>query len=124
MDWGDYPNFSEEEFACSHTGEVKMLPEFMARLQRLRTAYGKPMVITSGYRSPEHPLEADKKKPGVHTLGCAADVAVHGQDAYLLVKHALECGFTGIGVSQRPGKPRFIHLDLLQEEPRPNIWSY
>jgi len=51
IDWADYPNFSEKEFACSHTGEAKMLPEFMARLQRLRTAYGKPMVITSGYRS-------------------------------------------------------------------------
>ena len=124
MDWDEYPNFEESEFVCKHTGECRMSPIFLEKLQKLRNAYGKPMVVTSGYRSPEHPLEADKTRPGPHTTGCAVDIGVHGQDAYRLVKLALEHGFTGIGVSQRMGQPRFVHLDLLLEEPRPNIWSY
>jgi hypothetical protein len=32
-------------------------------------------------------------------------------------------GFTGIGVQQK-GSRRFIHLDVLQNPPRPNVWSY
>lgn len=34
--------------------------------------------------------------------------------------------FTGVGVSQKNGKPRFIHLDTAenQDTPRPRVWSY
>ena len=58
-DWDRYPNFSRIEFACSHTGECDMDAEFMDALQELRNQFG-PMRITSGYRSPEHPIEKRK----------------------------------------------------------------
>jgi hypothetical protein len=44
----------------------------------------------------------------------------------MVLKLALEAGFTGIGVAQK-GSGRFMHLDdLLNDEgqPRPTIWSY
>lgn len=125
MNWVDYPNFSPGEFRCKHTGRIEMSPEFMARLQRLRTAYGKPMRITSGYRDPSHPAEASKSKPGAHSMGRAADIAVQGADALQLIRLALDCGFTGIGVQQK-GPSRFIHLDDVAPAvlPRPAIWSY
>jgi uncharacterized protein YcbK (DUF882 family) len=100
-----------------------MTPAFMAKLQALRMAYGKPMRITSGFRCAQHPIEAKKMKPGAHASGCACDVAVDGQQAYHLIRHALQLGFTGIGVNQKTSG-RFIHLDMLEEAPRPNIWSY
>jgi zinc D-Ala-D-Ala carboxypeptidase len=123
MDWNKYPNFSAKEFDCSHCGKNEMRADFMERLQALRNAYGKPMRITSGYRCPEHPIEAKKAKPGSHASGCACDVGVEGQDAYQLLKLAFQLGFTGIGVQQK-GSGRFIHLDTLEQPPRPNAWSY
>jgi zinc D-Ala-D-Ala carboxypeptidase len=126
MDWSKYPNFTEAEFRCKHTGKCHMQPEFMARLQMLRNMYGKPMRITSGFRDRTHPAERDKQHAGTHTMGIAADVAVTGGDAYHLVKLALDAGFTGIGVNQK-GNARFIHLDTgtaFQGLPRPTIWSY
>jgi zinc D-Ala-D-Ala carboxypeptidase len=126
MNWNDYPNFKREEFSCRHTGENDMQPEFMEKLQLLRTLYGKPMRITSGYRSIKHPVEASKRAGGTHTTGRACDVAVEGSDALLLVKLALQVGFTGIGVQQK-GSGRFIHLDDVTDKhffSRPMIWSY
>ena len=126
MNWGNYKNFSADEFKCSHCGANEMKPEFMDRLQQLRTAYNKPMRITSGYRCPKHPIEAAKDKPGAHASGMAADVGVQGVEAHRLLQLALELGFTGIGVQQK-GTGRFLHLDLIPASvdfPRPTVWSY
>ena len=125
MNWDKYPNFSKEELACSETGECKMSAAFMTKLQKLRDAYGKPLTITSGYRSPKHSIEASKPtgKLSTHARGCAADIACNGQQAYEIMKLAFQLGFTGIGVSQK-GSARFVHLDTFSGSPRPNIWSY
>ena len=48
-----YPNFSKAEFDCKHTGKNEMKHSFMSKLQALRTAYGKPMIISSGLRVSE-----------------------------------------------------------------------
>lgn len=123
MNWAEYENFSEAEFKCSHCGKVNMQPEFMKKLQMLRTAFAKPMRITSGYRCPEHPVEIRKTVSGAHTSGCAADIAVQGTEAHELLRLAFHFRFSGIGVQQR-GSGRFIHLDTLVTPPRPNVWSY
>ncbi len=59
--WDLYPNFSKEEFDCKHTGKNEMKHSFMAKLQALRTAYGKPIAISSGFRDYTHPAESKKK---------------------------------------------------------------
>ena len=122
MNWADYPNFTEDEFRCSHTGICKMTPEFMKKLQHVRGVYGKPMKITSGYRHPSHPIEAAKSVLGEHCTGHAADIAVQGVDALRVVQLALSLGFTRLGVQQK-GDGRFIHLG---DSPAflPGIWSY
>lgn len=123
MDWSQYPNFQASEFACSHCGKVAMQPAFLERLQMLRVAYARPMRVTSGYRCPDHPIEAAKAAPGAHSSGCAADVAVQGAQAHELLRLAFHFGFAGIGVQQRGGG-RFIHLDTLTGPNRPAVWSY
>jgi len=126
MNWNKFPNFSAKEFACKHTGRVEMNEQFMERLQRLRTEFGKPMVITSGFRHRTHPIEARKNTIGPHAQGRAADIAVQGEDALRLIGLAIKHGFTGIGVQQK-GTGRFIHLDDLPFTtgvPRPTVWSY
>ena len=123
IDWALYPNFSKKEFDCTHCGANQMTPAFMEKLQALRSIYGKPMRVTSGFRCAQHPIEAKKAKPGAHASGCACDIGVEGREAYQLLRFAFELGFTGIGVNQKAGS-RFIHLDTLEGGPRPNVWSY
>ena len=117
--WGLYPNFSKEEFDCKETGENEMQEDFMVDLQILRSAFGKPMTITSGYRSILHSVERNKPNGGgTHTQGIAADIAVFGQDRYKLVRLAMDFGFTGIGVHKS-----FIHLDRRPTE-NTTMWGY
>lgn len=124
IDWGRYPNFTAKEMACQHCQAEGIKPELMDKLQALRNRYGKPMRITSGYRCPQHPVEARKAALGAHALGLAADVGVEGAEAYQILKLAFELGFTGIGVQQK-GSGKFIHLDVRNGElPTPTVWSY
>jgi uncharacterized protein YcbK (DUF882 family) len=121
LDWKRWPNFRREEFTCRcGCDQNEMAPEFMDKLQALRSVYGKPMHITSGYRCPQHPVEKAKMQPGMHTTGFAADVGISGAEAVTLLRLALEAGFRGIGVQQK-GNGRFLHLDLRES---PMIWSY
>lgn len=126
MNWAMYPNFNENEFRCRHCGAVDMNPEFMAKLQHLRSIYGKPLTITSGYRCPQHPAEVGKVTTGAHTTGKAADIAVQGSAAHDILRLATHLGFGGIGIQQK-GASRFIHLDTVDAapmQPRPTVWSY
>lgn len=126
MDWSEYPNFTKQEFDCKETGENQMLPEFLTILQAIRTEYNRPMRITSGYRSKKHSIEIRKNNPGEHTYGCAVDIAVWGIDALHLIEVALKHGIRRIGISQKEGAARFVHLgigDKLFSFPEA-IWSY
>ncbi len=62
-----WSSFRPPELACQHTGEHGMTAAFMHWLQALRDDFGHPMVITSGYRHPSHPIEARKSSPGTHS---------------------------------------------------------
>jgi uncharacterized protein YcbK (DUF882 family) len=121
IDWSVYKHFKPAEFTCKcGCGKADMKPEFMGRLQALRMIWGKPMVITSGYRCQNHPVEKAKSTPGTHSQGIAADIGISGQDAVSLLRLALDANFTGIGVQQK-GNGRFLHLDIRET---PTIWSY
>ena len=110
--------FKIEEFDCSHTGQNEMGPEFLEKLNNLRDECGFPFVITSGYRSKEHPIEQAKSKPGMHSQGIACDIKViTGYQRYTLLKKAFEHNFAGIGI----GKD-FIHVDA--RTGIPTVWTY
>ena len=123
----NYKYFTEDELKCRHTGECNMDNDFMKVLEAIREECAFGFVVTSAYRSPEHPIEARKKAPGAHATGHAIDIGVSGKQAYDLVESAMKSGeFTGIGINQKGGS-RFIHLDDIEnspERPRPWIWSY
>jgi uncharacterized protein YcbK (DUF882 family) len=118
--------FTEKELADSRTGECHMDPSFMVKLIKLRELYGKPMRITSGYRSKETNAAVGGAENSPHMHGKAVDVYVSGVDALNLLVLAVDVGFSGIGVSQK-GNSRFIHIDTMDNspsQPRPTIWSY
>ncbi len=127
MNWDDYANFGPDEFRCQcGCLAVEMDPAFIAALQRIRDEFG-PMKITSGYRCPQHPIEAKKHAPGAHSTGQAADISASGSRALHLLRVALSHDdIQGVGVNQRGAHSRrIIHLDTVTEKlPRPTIWTY
>lgn len=115
--------FTEEELACQHCGKRNMDVDFMELMDSIRAMAGFPFVVTSGYRCPDHPIEAKKSAPGAHTTGKAIDIAVKGHRALRLIELAQQAGIQRIGVNQK-GNGRFIHLDVCDDRPSPAIWSY
>jgi uncharacterized protein YcbK (DUF882 family) len=120
--WAEYPNFTDSEFNCKHTGWNEMQHEFMTVLQAIREEYDKPIGITSGYRHPSHPVEIKKGHAnGEHTKGLCADISCdNGADRFMLVQLALKHGITRIGIAKT-----FLHLGIGGNGlPQNVIWEY
>ena len=121
----DLEYFSREELKCQHSGEDGMDVEFMQLIDKMRGELGFPFPVNSAYRSPLHPIEVRKEKPGAHATGKAIDIGVSGERAIKLIECALANGITRIGIQQKgPIDGRFIHLDVCTNYTSPAIWSY
>lgn len=99
----------------------------MQTLQQIRNTFGKPMIISSGYRHWTHPVEIGKQNPGEHTYGLAADIKVYGEWAMDLIVIAYGYGIGRIGVQQKGDiGSRFVHLGMGDKQmnfPK-TIWTY
>ena len=113
-DWR-WPNFKPEEFDCKGTGRIALDPNAMDALQSLREEIGKPFVIVSGYRSPEHNAAVGGAKRSKHMEGIAFDVSMRGHDAEAFRAAAARHGFNGIG-----SYSTFTHIDTRSNRAR---WS-
>jgi len=107
-DWDKerWPNFKAEELSCSHCGEYYHWPEFLDRLQHVRTLLGEPVRLNSAHRCRLHnarvggaPLSQHKK--------LAVDISIRGKDPKKVLKAAIEAGFRGYGFYNT-----FLHVDL------------
>jgi zinc D-Ala-D-Ala carboxypeptidase len=124
--------FELDEFKCRGQnccgGSNHIAPVFVRALDELRHRYGRPLVVSSGYRCPIHNARVSSTgADGPHTTGRAGDLGVDRAEALQVLRIALEMAcFMGIGIHQK-GAGRFIHLDTLPDrpgQPRPTIWSY
>ena len=104
-----WPNFSPAEIACRGTGQLKLVPEVMDRLQALRDRLGKPLIIRSAYRSPEHNRAVGGAPASRHMQGTAFDIAMANHDPAAFEAAARAVGFLGFGFYPRSG---FMHIDL------------
>lgn len=102
--------FTEQEHKCQHCGGSAWRQDFADWLDAIRFEFGKPMIVTSWYRCPDHPIEAKKDSIGAHATGYAVDISVSGVDAIELTAIAYKHGCRRIGWNQK-GSARFVHLD-------------
>ena len=114
--WRDVPkrdwrwsNFSPAEIACRGTGQLKLHPDALDKLQALRDRLGKPLIVRSAYRSPEHNRAVGGAKSSKHMDGTAFDIAMSNHDPAAFEAAARELGFLGFGYYPRSG---FMHIDL------------
>lgn len=106
-DWR-WPDFAPAEIACRGTGKLCVNVDALGKLQALRTALGRPMIVNSGYRSPEHNRRVSGAPKSMHLEGRAFDVSMGNHDPAEFIKAARAAGFRGIGTYPRSN---FVHID-------------
>ena len=104
-----WPSFSPAEIACRGTGAIKINTEAMDKLQALRDRLGKPLIIRSAYRSPEHNRAVGGAPASKHMQATAFDIAMANHDPAAFEAAARAVGFLGFGYYPRSG---FMHIDL------------
>src|SRR5690625_5524352 len=106
-----WPNFSPAEIACRGTGKLLINKPALDKLQALRDRLGKPLIVRSAYRSPEHNRAVGGATRSKHLDGTAFDIAMTNHDPGAFEAAAREVGVLGFGFSSRSG---VIHV-----HPRP-----
>ena len=103
-----WPNFSPAEIACRGTGKLLVNEDALDRLQELRVTLGKPLIVNSAYRSPEHNTKVGGAKASKHLEGTAFDISMANHDPAAFIAAARKAGFKGIGTYPRSN---FVHVD-------------
>ncbi len=119
-------HFKPEELWSPDIKKAYVVPEFIDMLEELRNEVGFPLIVSSGYRTPEYNKKIGGSPQSYHTKGMAVDLAVAYREAYDVIEAAMKVGFGGIGIQQKLGTDatkRFIHLDIRLKKLR-TIWSY
>lgn len=72
-------HFKVKEFASKDGSPVVFIDDYMVTLlEILRQTINKPIIITSGYRTPARNKFVGGAKYSYHMRGCAADIRVNG----------------------------------------------
>ena len=103
-----WPNFSPQELACRGTGKLAVDERSMDMLQELRNRLGKPVILNSAYRSPEHNKRVGGAPGSYHLKAMAFDCRQDNQNPQQFIATAKAVGFKGIGEYADKG---FTHID-------------
>lgn len=103
-------NFRVREFACSDGSDTVFVSgELVEVLQKIRSHFGKPVTIHSGYRTPAYNKKVDGAAYSQHLYGTAADISISGVSPKEVAAFAetLMPKTGGIGIY-----PTFTHVDV------------
>lgn len=109
-------NFKVREFSCSDGSDPIFIDsELVVVLQKIRTHFGKPVTITSAYRTPTHNKSVGGTTYSQHLYGMAADIKVSGVEPMKVAEYAESIlkGNGGIGVYNT-----FTHIDVRETKSR------
>ena len=104
------PNFRVSEFRSRCGDDTVLIDSRLPELfQRIRDHFGRPVNITSAYRSPAHKAAVGGAQNSQHVLGTAADITINGVTPLEICQFAewLMPSSGGIGVYQG-----FSHVDV------------
>lgn len=120
------PAFRVREFRCRDGTDTILIDEgLVVLLQCIREHFGKPVHITSGYRTAEHNAAVGGSKSSQHLLGRAADFYVEGVPVATVAAYAetLLSGRGGIGRYPKDAKhparkTGWVHIDTRTNKSR------
>ena len=101
-----WPDFAPAEIASRGDGSILIAPDALDRLQALRDALRRPVIVTSAYRDPVHNAQVGGAPLSRHKAGDAFDIALRGHDRAEMLEVARAAGFTGFGFYSS-----FLHID-------------
>lgn len=92
-------HFDSTEFECHcGCGQYKADSALIEVLECMRKYADCPLIVTSGYRCPDHNAAVGGVPNSYHVLGLAADIALpEGWDVDTFADLAEQCGAKGIG---------------------------
>lgn len=103
-------NFKVREFACKDGSDTVFVSyELVEVLQKIRSHFGKPVLIHSGYRTSDYNRKVDGATYSQHLYGTASDISVSGvspKEVAAFVETLLP-GTGGIGIYDT-----FTHVDV------------
>lgn len=111
-------NFKVREFACSDGSDpIFIAPKLVEVLQKIRTHFGKPVVINSAYRTVGKNKAVGGAAYSQHLYGTAADISVSGVTPKQVAAYAekLLANTGGIGIYGT-----FVHIDVREIKSRWN----
>ena len=107
-------HFKVKEFACKDGSPVVFIDEYLCEiLEILRNKLGKPVIINSGYRTPEWNKKCNGAKYSYHMRGMAADIRVDGMTAKGIAKKLDEIVPEGCGIIVYNN---WVHFDVRTEK--------
>ena len=72
-------NFVVKEFACQDGSDpVFISRELVETLQKIRSHFGRPLIISSGFRTASHNKKVGGATYSQHLYGTAADICISG----------------------------------------------
>jgi len=112
------PHFNAREFRCQcgKTHETLIASKLVDKLEQLYSTLNcSKIIVTSGYRCPEHDKAVGGTSSGQHTKGTAADVYCYVQDGQPISSKTVCCkaqdlGFGGI--ANITSSYQYTHLDV------------
>ena len=117
MKYFNYEEFDSPDIQGS--GQL-MDSELLDMIDKAREIYGKPIRVTSGYRTESHNRIVGGVDSSSHLKGLAIDVAcVRSNDRFEMLTALIEVGFNRIGVACT-----FIHVDIDKNKSQNVIWTY
>ena len=112
------PHFKASEFQCKDkTEELLVAQDLLNILEEIRKHFDAPVIINSGYRTPEWNSKVGGTPNSYHCKGMAADIVVKGKSSKEVAEYANSIMEKG-GIIRYTN---FTHIDVREKKYRKGV---
>lgn len=94
-----------------------LIDDICYKIDRARQFFDAPIIMTCGYRTPEHNAEIGGAPKSAHVLGMAVDIRAPQDPA---MREKLMWALGAAGFRRVESAPKHFHADVANDEDHPN----